>query len=772
MTGSGITTTNPGGHVVPAQSASAQSHDQVTAPQAADAKEPEQSADIPATDIQPTKSDAAGAPATEEVLAEKLAAEEVPAEKAPAGAAPAEKVPAGAAPVVAAPAGAAPAVAAPAVAAPAEAPPSSAQGWRAPGLDGVRALAVLSVLAFHEGLSWIPGGFLGVDVFFVLSGYLITDLLVTRFRNDGRVGLRTFWQRRARRLLPALALMLVTVTAAVAVFEPGQSAALRPALVSAVTYTSNWWQALARQSYFTLYGPPPPFEHLWSLAVEEQFYLLWPLILAVVLAAMHRPALRALVAWAGALASALIMFAIYVPKSDPSLVYYGTDTHASALMVGAALALTWPLAKVAAAAEPVRRRLDVIGAVGLAVLGWAVWHFSGADPLVYPFGLVLAAIAAGGLVLAATAPGRIGTILSWAPLRWLGVRSYGIYLWHWPVIAIMTGMYVRAASTFPFRVMAAVLPIALAAASWRWLEEPVLRNGLRAELRRRGELLRRAATAGWRTPAAAVPLTAALALLALACTAGYGIVHPQTGPTLQAQIEAGLHVSANSRGQAADGNSAGPGYDWWQRPSAATFLVAARPRPAARPPRVSGSRVQAIGDSVMLAAAPELAQTLPGIYINAQVSRAMIAGIGIVQRLADTHRLRPVLIVGLGTNGPITSWQINQLRTAIGRSRWLILVNTFVPRPWEHEVNATLAAASRDPNVLLVNWHAAIEHHTSLLWSDGIHPQPIGGKLYAKVVRAVVARALSARPPSPLRRGIVARVVARLLLEAIGIRLP
>ncbi len=626
---------------------------------------------------------------------------------------------------------------------------TSAQGkapFRAPGLDGVRALAVLAVLAFHESLPWLRGGFLGVDMFFVLSGYLITDILATRFGRDRRVGLSTFWQRRARRLLPALGVMLVTVTAAVAVLEPDERTSLRPALLGAVTYTSNWWQAFTKQSYFDLYGPPPPFQHLWSLAVEEQFYLLWPLLLTVILIALRRPVLRALVAWFGAFLSALLMLAIYVPGSDPSLVYYGTDTHASGLMIGSALALTWPLAKVAAAKARVRVVLDVAGLAGLAVLGWSMWHFSGSNPAVYPFGLVLAALAAGALVLAATAPGRIAAALSWRPLRWLGVRSYGIYLWHWPVIAITTGVAVRAATSLPARAIETLLPIGIAAASWRWLEEPILRNGFRHELKRRYQLVLRAPTAVWRAPAAVTPLVVALAVLGVAGTACYGIVVPPSGPTLQQQIAQGARLASQSQLSGAH-----IGYPWWRRPSGNPLRATKRDRPGG-PPRVAGREVMAIGDSVMLASAPALAQAMPGIYINAQVSRAMIAGVVIVQQLAAEHRLRHIVIVGLGTNGPISSYQINQLRAAIGPSRWLILVNTFVPRPWEQEVNSTLAAAAnlyRD--VLLVNWHDAIEHHTNLLWSDGIHPQPIGGKLYAKVVRMVVLYALHHSPLPPVQ---------------------
>jgi peptidoglycan/LPS O-acetylase OafA/YrhL len=281
---------------------------------------------------------------------------------------------------------------------------------RAPGLDGVRALAVLAVLAFHAGASGLPGGFLGVDIFFVLSGFLITGLLTGRHDETGRPGLKEFWIRRARRLLPTLAVMLVVVTAAATIIEPRQEAPLRQALLAAATYTSNWYQILHRVPYFAAagqFGTPPPLDHLWSLAIEEQFYLIWPVILWLVILRLNERGARVAATLLGAGASALAMALQYRPGGDPSAVYYGTDTHASALLIGAALALACPLPALVSMPPAQTRRLDAAGIAGLVVLAWAAGHFSGRDPAVYPAGLILAALGAAALIAAAAGTGVI-----------------------------------------------------------------------------------------------------------------------------------------------------------------------------------------------------------------------------------------------------------------------------------------------------------------------------------------------------------------------------
>ena len=424
---------------------------------------------------------------------------------------------------------------------------------RAPGLDGVRALAVLAVIGFHEGASELSGGFLGVDVFFVLSGFLITDLLATRYDVAGRVDLKNFWTKRARRLLPALAIMLIVVAAAATVIEPDQGSSLRLALLGAVTYTSNWYQILHHVSYFAslgLYKAPPPLDHLWSLAIEEQFYLIWPLILWLLLFRLNGRRARVTATLILAALSALAMALEYSP-GDPSLVYYGTDTHASALLIGAALALAFPLASLASIPAAQVRRLDAAGVVGLVVLAWAAGHFSGNDRAVYPAGLLLAAVGAAGLVAAAAGTGVIAAMTSLAPLRWIGVRSYGIYLWHWPVIALSDAITGPGPTSPWLWLVEAAVTISLASASWRFIETPILRDGFWATCNRWWLHLEEGVRpVGSRRQVA--PLILAVGALTAAAVAGYGIARPASAAPagLMQQVAEGQQISAESQATA------------------------------------------------------------------------------------------------------------------------------------------------------------------------------------------------------------------------------
>jgi peptidoglycan/LPS O-acetylase OafA/YrhL len=354
------------------------------------------------------------------------------------------------------------------------------------GLDGLRAVAVLAVIAYHLNLTWARGGLLGVGVFFTLSGYLITDLLLGHWRERGHLGLGDFWLRRARRLLPALFVMLVVMVVGVAVFDAGQFGAFRKQVVAAALYLSNWWTIAEHGSYFGRLSAPLPLDHLWSLAIEEQFYLAWPWLLWLGLRAWSGPGRRALVTLALAVISVVALALLYQPGHDPTRVYEGTDTRAFELLAGAALAMVWPSRGLRSdIATGARRILDtggVLGLLGILALSWRADSYGG---FLYPDGLILLTIATTAVVAVVVHPAsRLGPLLGWGPLRWVGVRSYGIYLWHWPIIVLTTP-----ASGHIGALRGALQVLAtftVAAASWRFVEEPIRQHGLAHFVRRIG----------------------------------------------------------------------------------------------------------------------------------------------------------------------------------------------------------------------------------------------------------------------------------------------
>ncbi|HEX2307124.1 MAG TPA: acyltransferase family protein [Jatrophihabitantaceae bacterium] len=355
-----------------------------------------------------------------------------------------------------------------------------------PGLDGLRAIAVLAVIAYHLNLSWAPGGLLGVGVFFTLSGYLITDLLLTRYDTVGRLDLGQFWLRRARRLLPALVAMLIVVTAWTTVWHPSRLSSLRGGVFAALAYVSNWQLIGQHISYFAQFGPPAPLGHLWSLAIEEQFYLIWPwlLMLGLWLEARrgHDSLLRgrlALYALGLAAVSALLMAQLYHPGFATTRVYDGTDTRAFGLLIGAALAMVWRSRWLRAdIPSSARVLLNVVGGLALLKIVLMIYSTAPSAPGMYRGGLVILSVATALVVAATVHPGSsMSRLLGVAPLRWIGVRSYGIYLWHFPVIALTTRT-VGAPITIWRAAFQIGLTVALAALSWRYLEKPIMDGAL------------------------------------------------------------------------------------------------------------------------------------------------------------------------------------------------------------------------------------------------------------------------------------------------------
>ena len=397
-----------------------------------------------------------------------------------------------------------------------------------PGLDGLRAIAVLSVILFHLGFDWAPGGMLGVGVFFTLSGYLITDILLAQLNARGRIKLTAFWLARARRLLPALFLMLAIVVAWVTIFGPAQPDEFRKGVVSAVFYVNNWQQIFAEASYFARFEAEGPLDHLWSLSVEEQFYILWPFLLLVGVKLVHerplssgvRPRL-ALLAIVGALASSILMAVLYKPSFDPSRLYFGTDTRAAALLFGAALAMVWPSRKLSRRIAPqARNTLDALGVAGLLIIALMIWRVGELSPFLYRGGFVILSLATVMVLMPLTHPAcRLGRWLGVRPLRWVGVRSYGIYLWQTPVIVLTTPQGIQDDSLVRAALQVAAI-FAIAALSWRFVEEPIRHGAI-------GRFFARRRAVGWKwetfAPAMRVAIVGLVLVLVVAAAGMAGL---------------------------------------------------------------------------------------------------------------------------------------------------------------------------------------------------------------------------------------------------------
>jgi peptidoglycan/LPS O-acetylase OafA/YrhL len=350
---------------------------------------------------------------------------------------------------------------------------------RKPGLDGLRALAVIAVIVYHLDPSWLPGGFFGVDVFFVVSGYLITSLLVSEFHRLGRIDLRRFWLARARRLLPSVAVMFAVIILASCLFARDALPALRTDVAFSLLYVVNWWLIFHKVSYFQSIGRPPLLLHMWSLAVEEQFYLLWPPALAFLLRKVNLRAILILTV-VGAVASSVWMGVLFHPGLDPSRAYFGTDTHAEGLLIGCSLAIVVPpWATRRAITRRARRVLNITTVAALGGLVTMLVTFGQYSPFDYPLGFDLVDLCAAALIVMAVHPGtRFGRLVSIRPIRWVGTRSYALYLWHWPIIELTRPRQDLSLTGWPVLVLRIGLMLVTAELSYRLVEVPFKRPEL------------------------------------------------------------------------------------------------------------------------------------------------------------------------------------------------------------------------------------------------------------------------------------------------------
>ncbi|QUG87188.1 acyltransferase family protein [Bacillus nitratireducens] len=576
-------------------------------------------------------------------------------------------------------------------------------------------------MLYHINFSWMPGGFLGVTVFFVLSGYLITDILVMEWKRNKRIDLKKFWLSRARRLLPGMFVMLVITLAWITIFHSSLLEKMRGDSLAALFYVSNWWYIYHKLSYFDNFNQLSPLNHFWSLAVEEQFYVVWPFIISLGLYHIKKQSRMILLICLGAVASALAMAILYEPGADPSRIYYGTDTRAFSLLIGAALALIWPSNRLANKIIPKARLiLDVVGGTALIIILLMFWKTNQYDPFLYNGGMVLLSIATALLVANLAHPAsRIAQILRFRPLRWIGIRSYGIYLWHYPILTLTTPKINAGDFSLIRAILQFLLIIMIAQISWKYIEKPIRQGALR-NIQFKNLRLQNVAL-GVKLALICAVFVSSIAVFGL-LNVSKAKENPQLDKVEEVQTPPAKHPVAVREN---------PAQETPKNQEESKEVNSAQPK--------NSPTVTAIGDSVMIDIAPYLKNAFPDIRIDAQIGRQLSKAIPVVEQLKNEGNLGNYVIIGLGTNGAFTTEQLASLIKVIGDERKIILINTRVPRPWESLVNEKLKeAASAYKNVVLVDWYAASAGNQAYFEQDGVHLTKAGAEAYAALVAKAV----------------------------------
>ncbi len=589
---------------------------------------------------------------------------------------------------------------------------------------------MVAVLLFHLPARLLPGGFLGVDVFFVLSGFLITTLLLGELERTGGIAFGQFYLRRARRLLPALLAVLAVSAVLVLTVARDAAAVFRQDVISALTYTTNWWYIVDERSYFEVLGRPPLLQHLWSLGIEEQFYLVWP---AVAFFAWKRWGRRGVgvTAVVGALMSTVLMALLAVQadipaSADTARLYFGSDTHAMTVLVGAALAVAWrPGALPRQIPRSAQAAVAVAGVAAiLALLVIFVW---GAESSAWLFrgGFLGVAIVTALLVVAASHPAaRFGVLLGNPVMRWLGTRSYGIYLWHWPIF-----MVTRPDLDVPLRgwwsaVLSLGLTFAAAEISYRWLEMPI-RNGALSRWRSRLS----SGSARMRVEAAAVSaLTVATVTAGGVALASLPAVDSTT--YLGGVTEAGAG-ELTSKEVAVDSD---PDSELSAKERQEKRQAKRRDKRIDALPLEQGP-ITAVGDSVLLGVRDALTARLPRAAVDAAIGRQPVEIANRVRERIRLGRLADVLILQSGTNGPPDPQGFPDFLESLADLDLVVVTTVRSQVPWMSESNETIKrAASGLDNVVVADWARESAGHPEYLEPDGTHLTSGGQQAYARML--------------------------------------
>jgi peptidoglycan/LPS O-acetylase OafA/YrhL len=569
-----------------------------------------------------------------------------------------------------------------------------------PAIDGLRAVAVAAVVFYHLGFAWIPGGFLGVDLFFVISGYVITRLLLDSIERSGGLDLRGFYKARARRLLPPMIFMIVVTAFYISIWAQDSVRRFLTDVPFAISGTINWWLVANEQDYFEAIGRPPLLQHTWSLAVESQFYLIWPLILLLVLKRFGKKAIP-FAALLIALISASLLFYVSLQldaSSDVSHIYFGTDTHSVGLFLGSALAVSWiPQNFKDEVSVRAQNFIDFIGVFGFIGILATFLLIDESSPTAYKIAFPLAAIFGVAIITSIVHPAsRFAPILQNRVLLWIGERSYAIYLWHWVVFQISRPSVDLEGEDWALLAVRILIVLALADISLKLVELPI-RSGA-VEYWFKGMKYRTAAVR--KKQKVLVISSISVVLLSLSILSTNAIFSSnRVAQALEESLTAGPAITETETALI--------------NPSQAIWLT---------------------GDSVILGIRSSLSEIQPIIVVNARVGRQ--APELLEEMRKDVEKAAGATIVmNLGNNDLLNRETVREIFTLAQESPRVVVVNTAVPRPYRDSNNQLVNEVAQEfSNVKVVDWNSISQDHPEYFAPDGVHLVPTGVSAYVLAI--------------------------------------
>lgn len=611
-----------------------------------------------------------------------------------------------------------------------------------PGLDGLRALSVLAVIAYHLNLKWAQGGLIGVDIFFVISGYLITDQIIQEWKKNDQFDIINFWVRRMRRLMPAMIAMLIFISVWLIMTDPSRLKVLSGDIVSSLFYANNWWLIFHEVSYFESFGPVSPIGHLWSLSIEEQFYLIWPIVLLLALKFLRHRGKLFLFIIACAAVSAVLMGVLYEPGMDPSRVYYGTDTRMFSLLIGAALAIVWPCKKLSRnVSAPARIVMDTVGFLGLGVLILLMYQMNEYDEMLYYGGFAIIALITAVVIAVLAHPNSIlGKLMGSKPLTFLGVRSYSLYVWHFPVIILTTPKVITEGVSVSHTVLQLAASFILALLSYKYIEEPFRRGRSKKMQQIQYPIPRRKFQ-----PAV---LTALLVVILFSLTYNTTSSHSEPPSHIGKIDDSTSDINEQKNDKYEEKTPSKPLLDTDKQQSETPSKSIEDPNPTDDSPPVqsegknkehhevkSGKDITVIGDSIIVDVAPFLNKKLPGIIVDGKVGRQMHHVGEVIEGLKKDGKLGKTIIIELGNNGAFNKKQLRNVLDSLDESTQVLFVNIRSPKNWQDTVNKDLEKISNQYDfVTVVDWYSASKDIAEDFYEDGVHLKRNGAEFFAEML--------------------------------------